>query len=68
MKKWKQLLKTFREGNAKAAVKPSGSGTKVIYKPTWEFYEQLKFLDVVCDDTDKTSRFFGAKTQIKKIV
>lgn len=67
MKKWKQLFKTFREENAKATVNPSGSGTKHIYKPTWEFYEQLKFVDVVCDDTDETSDSFESKPKSRKL-
>ena len=25
------------------------------YKPSWEFYEQLQFVTVVCDDTDETT-------------
>ena len=67
MKKWKQLLKTFRQENAKATVKPSGSGTKDIYKPTWEFYELLKFVDVVCDDTDDTSDSLEPKPKSRKL-
>ena len=54
-KKWKQLLKHFREEHAKAQIKPSGAGTNEIYKPSWEFYEQLQFVTVVCDDTDETT-------------
>lgn len=54
-KKWKQLLKHFREEHAKAQIKPSGAGTNEIYEPSWEFYEQLQFVTVVCDDTDETT-------------
>lgn len=67
MKKWKQLLKTFREENAKATVKPSGSGTKDIYKPTWEFYELQRFVDVVCDDTDETLDSLEPKPKSRKL-
>ena len=67
MKKWKQLLKTFREENAKGTVKLSGSGTKDIYKPPWEFYELLKFVDIVCDDTDETSDYLEPKPKSRKL-
>lgn len=48
-KKWKELEKKFREEHCKATVKPSGSGTDEIYKPTFVFYDQLKFLTVTCN-------------------
>ena len=54
-KKWKALMKAFRQENTKASVKPSGAGTSDIYKPSWPFYDQLKFVSVVCDDTDETT-------------
>ena len=53
-KKWKELLRRFKQEHAKASVKPSGAGTTDIYKPSWEFYELLKFVTVFCDDTDET--------------
>ena len=45
----KELEKKFREEHCKATVKPSGSGTDEIYKPTFLFYDQLKFLTVICN-------------------
>lgn len=54
MKKSKKLLKRFKQKHSKASVKPSGAGTADIYTPSWEFYEQLKYLTVICDDTDDT--------------
>ena len=54
-KKWKQLWKHFREEHAKVQIKPSGAGTNEIYKPSWDFYEQLQFVTVVCDYTDETT-------------
>ena len=53
-KKWKELLKRFKQEYSKASVKPSGAGTAEIYTPSWEFYEQLKYVTVICDDTDDT--------------
>ena len=53
-KKWKELVKKFKNEHAKASVKPSGAGTSEIYKPSWVFYEHLKYLTVICDDTDDT--------------
>lgn len=54
-KKWKELLRRFlKQEHAKASIKPSGAGTTDIYKPSWEFYELLKFVTVICDDTDET--------------
>jgi hypothetical protein len=37
-KKWKSLVKKFKQEFAKATKKPSGSGTKDIYKSNLEFY------------------------------
>lgn len=53
-KKWRELLKKFKQEHAKASHKPSGAGTSDIYKPSWEFYDQLMFVTVICDDTDDT--------------
>ncbi len=52
--KWKDLINFFKQEYVKASHKPSGSGTNDIYKPSWEFFEQLKFVTVICDDTDDT--------------
>ena len=46
-KKWKELEKKFKEEHSKATVKPSGSGTHEIYKPTFIFYDQLQFLTAI---------------------
>ena len=43
-KKWKKLLKRFKQEHSKASVKPSGAGTAEIYTPSWEFYEILETL------------------------
>lgn len=53
-KKWKNLVTMFKQEHSKAMKKPSGSGTNEIYKPTWELYSSLQFIDVICDDTDDT--------------
>ena len=53
-KKWKELVKKFKNEHAKASVKLSQAGTSEIYKPSWVFYEHLKYLTVICDDTDDT--------------
>lgn len=52
-KKWKELEKKFKQEYRKALVKPSGSGTDEIYKPTFPFYDQLQFLTSICE-TDET--------------
>ena len=46
-KNWKELVKKFKNEHAKASVRPSGSGTSEIYKPSWVFYEHLKYLTVI---------------------
>lgn len=51
-KKWKELEK-FKQEYRKALVKPSGSGTDEIYKPTFPFYDELHFLISICE-TDET--------------
>lgn len=48
-KKWKEIEKKFKEEHSKASVRPSGSGTDEIYKPTFVFYDQLQFLTVICE-------------------
>ena len=67
-KKWKELLKRFRQEHSKASVKPSGAGTAEIYTPTWEFHEQLKYVTVICDDTDVTVNSISepSKPKVKK--
>lgn len=67
-KKWKELLRKFKQEHAKASVKPSGAGTADIYKPSWEFYEQMNFVLVICDDTDETvsSVQEPSKSRVKK--
>ena len=52
-KKWKELEKKFKQEHRKASVKPSGSGTDEVYKPTFPFYDQLQFLTSICE-TDET--------------
>ena len=52
-KKWKELEKKFKQEYRKALVKPSGSGTDEIYRPTFPFYVQLQFLSSICE-TDET--------------
>ena len=52
-KKWKELEKKFKQEYGKALVKPSGSGTDEIYRPTFPFYVQLQFLSSICE-TDET--------------
>ncbi|CAH3139762.1 unnamed protein product, partial [Porites lobata] len=53
-KKWKQLLKHFREEHAKTSIKVS---LKILslQASSLKFYEQLQFVTVVCDDTDETT-------------
>lgn len=53
-KRWKWLVKMFKQELSKAKKKPSGSGTGDIYQPTWEFYIHLQFIDSICDDTGDT--------------
>ena len=52
VRKWKSLVKIYKQENSKAKHKPPGSGTKYIYIGTWEFFPQLYFLDSICDGTD----------------
>lgn len=52
-KKWKDISKRFKEEHSKATVKPSGSGTDEIYKPSFELYKQLQFLTKI-QETDET--------------
>lgn len=69
-KKWRELLKKFKEEHAKAFVKPSGAGTAEIYKPSWVFYELLKYVTVICDDTDETVNSIDrgpSKSRAKKV-
>ena len=67
-KKWKEVLKRFKQEHSKASVKPSGAGTAEIYTQSWEFYEQLKYVTVICDDTDDTVSFISepSKPKVKK--
>lgn len=39
-KQWKEVEKKFKQEYRKPLVKPSGSGTNEIYKPTFSFYDQ----------------------------
>ena len=69
-KKWRELLKKFKEEHAKAFVKPSGAGTAEIYNPSWVFYELLKYVTVICDDTDETVNSIDrgpSKSRAKKV-
>jgi hypothetical protein len=52
-RKWKSLVQKFKQQFSKATKKPTGSGTKDIYKPLWEFYAQLQVIHSICDDTAK---------------
>ena len=38
----------------KATKTPSGSGTKDIYKPSWEFYAPLQFIHSIFDNPAET--------------
>ena len=64
------MLKRFKQEHSKASVKPSGAGhgTAEIYTPSWEFYEQLKYVTVICDDTDDTVSSISepSKPKVKK--
>ena len=64
-KKWKSLVKKFKQEFAKATKKPSGSGTKDIYKSNWEFYAQLHFIHSICDDTAETVDSLTGPSEIK---
>ena len=44
-----KLKKKFREEHIKASLRPSGSGTDEIFKPTFVFYDQLQFLTFICE-------------------
>ena len=65
VRKWKSLVKIYKQENSKAKHKPSGSGTKDIYLSTWEFFPQLHFLDSICDDTDATVDSIMDQTEAK---
>ena len=65
VRKWKSLVKIYKQENSKVKHKPSGSGTKDIYISTWEFFPQLHFLDSICDDTDATVDSIMDQTEAK---
>jgi len=58
-------LKYFKEEHAKAKVRPPGAETNDTYKPSWEFYEQLQFVNVVPDDTYETSGYLTSEPKHK---
>ena len=68
-KKWKELLRRFKQEHAKASVKPSGAGTADIYQPSWEFYELMKYVNVICNDTDETVNSISGSSipRVKKL-
>ena len=53
-KKWKSLVKKFKEEFLKATKKPSGSGTKDIYQPSWAFDAPLQFIHSIFDNPAET--------------
>ena len=68
-KKWKELLRRFKQEHAKASVKPSGAGTADIYQPSWEFYKLMKYVNVICNDTDETVNSISGSSipRVKKL-
>ena len=40
-RKWKSLLKVYRQEHGKVQKKPSGSGTNDVYRSSWEFYTRI---------------------------
>ena len=69
-RKWKSLLKVYRQEYGKVQKKPSGSGTNDVYRSSWEFYAHLQFTNSILDDTEDTidtiSGPSSAKTGKKK--
>lgn len=58
----------FQTGKCQGKSSHLAQGQKIsINKPTWEFYELLKFVDVVCDDTDDTSDSLEPKPKTRKL-
>lgn len=56
-KKWKELLKRFKQEQTKASFKPPQAGTAdiILYKLSWGLYESLKYVNVIiCNDTDES--------------
>ena len=51
-RKWKSLLKVYRQERGKVQKKPSGSGTNDVYRSSSEFYAHLQFTNSICDDTE----------------
>lgn len=65
-RKWKSLLKAYRQEHGRAQKKPSGSGTNDVYWSSWEFYAHLQFTNSICDDTDDTIDTIVGPSSAKK--
>lgn len=57
----------FKQEYVKGSHKPSGSDTSDIYKSSWEFFRQLKFVTVICDDTDNTLDTLTKASKCRKL-
>ena len=65
-RKWKSLLKVYRQEHGKVQKKPSGSGTSDVYRSSWEFYAHLQFTNSICDDTEDTIDTISGPSSAKK--
>lgn len=65
-RKWKSLLKAYRQEHGRAQKKPSGSGTNDVYWSSWQFYAHLQFTNSICDDTDDTIDTIVGPSSAKK--
>ena len=65
-RKWKSLLKVYRQEHEKVQKKPSGSGTNDVYRSSWEFYAHLQFTNSICNDTEETIDPISGPSSTKK--
>ena len=65
-RKWKNMLKVYRQEHGKVQKKPSGLGTNDVYRSSWKFYAHLQFTDSICDDTDDTIDTIAGPSSAKK--
>ena len=65
-RKWKSLLKVYRQEHGKVQKKPSGSGTNDVYRSSSEFYAHLQFTNSIYDDTEDTIDTISGPSSAKK--
>ena len=65
-RKWKSLLKVYRQEHGKVQKKPSGSGTNDVYRSSSEFYAHLQFTNNIYDDTEDTIDTISGPSSAKK--